>query len=76
MLYQPHDYQQYATRFIVEHPVAAVLLQMGLGKSVITLTAIAAVSYTHLNRSPNCSRPRLSRSSLCSYCGSSWRKAP
>ena len=41
MLYQPHDYQKYATRFIVEHPIAAVLLQMGLGKSVITLTAIA-----------------------------------
>lgn len=40
MKYQPHDYQEYATRFIVEHPVAAVLLQMGLGKSVITLTAI------------------------------------
>ena len=44
MLYQPHDYQQYATRFIVEHPVAAVLLQMGLGKSVITLTAIAELA--------------------------------
>ena len=41
MLYQPHDYQKYATNFIVEHPIAAVLLQMGLGKSVITLTAIA-----------------------------------
>ena len=41
MLYQPHEYQKYATNFIVEHPVAAVLLQMGLGKSVITLTAIA-----------------------------------
>lgn len=40
MKYQPHDYQEYATRFIVEHPVAAVFLQMGLGKSVITLTAI------------------------------------
>ena len=44
MLYQPHDYQQYATRFIIEHPVAAVLLQMGLGKSVITLTAIAELA--------------------------------
>ena len=44
MLYQPHDYQKYATRFIVEHPVAAVLLQMGLGKSVITLTAIAELA--------------------------------
>ena len=40
MKYQPHDYQKYATRFIVEHPIAAVFLQMGLGKSVITLTAI------------------------------------
>lgn len=40
MKYQPHDYQEYATRFIVEHPIAAVFLQMGLGKSVITLTAI------------------------------------
>lgn len=40
MKYQPHDYQEYATRFIVGHPIAAVFLQMGLGKSVITLTAI------------------------------------
>ena len=40
MNYQPHDYQKYATDFILTHPVAAVLLEMGLGKSVITLTAI------------------------------------
>ena len=40
MKYVPHDYQTYATKFIEEHPVAAVLLDMGLGKSVITLTAI------------------------------------
>jgi len=40
MKYQPHDYQKYATKFIIDHPVAAILLQMGLGKSVITLTAI------------------------------------
>lgn len=40
MNYQPHEYQQYATDFILTHPVAAVLLEMGLGKSVITLTAI------------------------------------
>ena len=40
MKYVPHDHQSYATRFILEHPVAAILLQMGLGKSVITLTAI------------------------------------
>ena len=40
MRYNPHEYQTYATNFILEHPVAAVLLEMGLGKSVITLTAI------------------------------------
>ncbi|MGI6649879.1 MAG: SNF2-related protein [Bacillota bacterium] len=40
MRYNPHEYQDYATRFILEHPIAAVLLEMGLGKSVITLTAI------------------------------------
>ena len=40
MKYNPHDYQTYATEYILTHPIAAVLLDMGLGKSVITLTAI------------------------------------
>ena len=40
MKYKPHDYQAYATNFILDHPVAAVFLDMGLGKRVITLTAI------------------------------------
>lgn len=40
MKYVPHDYQTYATEFILTHPIAAVLLDMGLGKSIITLTAI------------------------------------
>ena len=40
MKYSPHDYQAYATQFILTHPAAAVLLDMGLGKSIITLTAI------------------------------------
>lgn len=40
MQYNPHEYQNYATNFILGHPIAAVLLEMGLGKSVITLTAI------------------------------------
>jgi len=38
--YKPHEYQIYATEYILNHPIAAVLLDMGLGKSVITLTAI------------------------------------
>ena len=40
MRYSAHDYQKYATDFILTHPVSAVFLEMGLGKSVITLTAI------------------------------------
>ena len=40
MKYCPHEYQKYATDFILTHPVAAVFLDMGLGKSVLTLTAI------------------------------------
>lgn len=40
MKYVPHDYQTYATEYILRKPIAAILLDMGLGKSVITLTAI------------------------------------
>ena len=40
MRYEPHDYQQHATRFITDNTEAAILLGMGLGKSVITLTAL------------------------------------
>lgn len=40
MRYDPHEYQKYATSFILDHPVSAVFLEMGLGKSVITLTAL------------------------------------
>ena len=40
MIYNPHDYQRYAAEFILTHPVSALLLDMGLGKTSITLTAI------------------------------------
>ena len=40
MKYSPHDYQKYVTDFILHHPVAAVFLDMGLGKTAITLSAI------------------------------------
>lgn len=41
MNFVPHDYQRYAIDYIENHPIAAVLLDMGLGKTVISLTAIA-----------------------------------
>lgn len=40
MKYKPHEYQNYATNFIINNKISAILLEMGLGKSVITLTAI------------------------------------
>lgn len=41
MNFSPHNYQSYAIDYIETHPVAAVMLDMGLGKTVISLTAIA-----------------------------------
>ena len=40
MKYTPHDYQKWVEEYIVSKPVAAVFLSMGLGKTVITLSAI------------------------------------
>lgn len=40
MKYAPHNYQKFATDFIINNPISAVLLEMGLGKSVISLSAI------------------------------------
>ncbi|MBR7927049.1 DEAD/DEAH box helicase [Aerococcaceae bacterium zg-ZUI334] len=40
MQYNPHKYQQFASEFILNRNVAALLLDCGLGKSIITLTAI------------------------------------
>lgn len=40
MKFIPHGYQNYAIEYIKNHPVTALLLDMGLGKTVTTLTAI------------------------------------
>lgn len=40
MKYEPHNYQQFATDFILDHPISCLMLDMGLGKTVITLTAL------------------------------------
>lgn len=47
MRYDPHDYQRYATEFIISHPVCALMLDMGLGKTVITLTALFMLLYDY-----------------------------
>jgi SNF2 family DNA or RNA helicase len=40
MKYKAHEYQSFATEFIIKHPVCLLALDMGLGKTVITLTAL------------------------------------
>jgi len=49
MKYVPHDYQAYAAQFIIDHPECAILLGMGMGKSVITLTAIEALKHDYFD---------------------------
>ena len=45
MKFVPHDYQSFAVEHILSHEVAALFLDMGLGKTVITLTAIEQLMY-------------------------------
>lgn len=40
MKFVPHNYQSYCIDYIKSHPVSALFLDMGLGKTVITLTAL------------------------------------
>lgn len=40
MKYAPHNYQKRAIQHVINNPAAALLLQPGLGKTSITLTAI------------------------------------
>ncbi len=45
MMFKPHDYQAFAIRHILTHEQAALFLNMGFGKTVITLTAIEHLMY-------------------------------
>lgn len=45
MKYKPHSYQEYAIRYIETHPISALLIDMGLGKTSITLTAIRSLLF-------------------------------
>lgn len=40
MKFNPYDYQRTAIRWVLDHPRCCLFLDMGLGKSIITLTAI------------------------------------
>ncbi|WP_368271022.1 SNF2-related protein [Enterocloster lavalensis] len=45
MHYEPHEYQRYATEKIIDLPACGLFLEMGLGKTVSTLTAINELIY-------------------------------
>ncbi len=40
MRYEPHEYQKFTAGYIEAHPVSAIFLDCGLGKTSITLTAV------------------------------------
>ena len=45
MEFVAHSYQQHAINYILSHNESALLLDMGLGKTVITLTAVSELIY-------------------------------
>jgi len=49
MKYQPYHYQTYATQWIIDKKKSALFLEMGMGKSVSTLTAILELMYDYFD---------------------------
>ena len=47
MKYVAHEYQKKAEEFIISHPVSAVFLDLGLGKTVITLSAVEKLMWDY-----------------------------
>lgn len=45
MKFEPHEYQRYAIRRILDQAACGLFLDMGLGKTVITLTAIVELMH-------------------------------
>jgi len=49
MKYVPYDYQKYAEEFILEHPACALFLDCGLGKTVVTLSAVHKLLFDYFS---------------------------
>ncbi len=45
MRYEPHEYQKFTAEYIEAHPVSAIFLDCGLGKTSITLTAVSNLMF-------------------------------
>lgn len=46
--YKPYDYQIFSQKYVTEHPRAGLFLDMGLGKTAITLSSIDELMYDNL----------------------------
>ena len=44
-IYEPYPYQKYAEDFLIGHDEAGLFLDMGLGKTVVTLTALKELAW-------------------------------
>lgn len=71
MQYCPHEYQEYAKEFIVNNPVSALFLDCGLGKTVITLTAVweLLLDYFEIRRVLVIAPLRVARDTWTGECG-------
>jgi len=49
MMYSPHDYQRFGEQAIISHEKLGLFWEMGLGKTVVTLSAIARLKYDMLD---------------------------
>jgi len=49
LIYKPYYYQAYATQWIIDKKKSALFLEMGMGKSVSTLTAILELMYDYFD---------------------------
>ncbi|KGM99563.1 DEAD/DEAH box helicase [Clostridium botulinum] len=49
MKYRPHSYQEYATQWILGKEKVGLLMDMGLGKTVVTLTAIQELMHDYFD---------------------------
>lgn len=66
-----HNYQTFAVEHIISHPAAGLLLDMGLGKTVSTLTAIKKLmdEYLEVNRVLVIAPKRVAESTWCDEIG-------
>ncbi len=49
MIYNPHNYQSHSIEYINRNPIAALFLDMGLGKTSITLTSINDLMFDYFD---------------------------